>query len=201
VKDVSFEIYKGDFVAIIGQNGSGKTTVLKNLLGLLRPTTGKVNVAGLDTKTAAVSDMAKHVGFVLQNPDQQLFADTVQEEVAYGPRNLKLDKDIIEQRVAEALKVVGMEDKREEFPPALSKGDRAKVVIASALALDPEIIVLDEPTTGQDYKGCHQIMQIAEALNGGLRHASYGAGIRIRPPGDRHDRRIRPAGRKHGERV
>ena len=165
VKDVSFEIYKGDFVAIIGQNGSGKTTVLKNLLGLLRPTTGKVNVAGLDTKTAAVADMAKHVGFVLQNPDQQLFADTVQEEVAYGPRNLKLEKDVIEQRVAEALKVVGMEDKREEFPPALSKGDRAKVVIASALALNPEIIVLDEPTTGQDYKGCHQIMQIAEALN------------------------------------
>ena len=165
VKDVSFEICKGEFVALIGQNGSGKTTVLKNLLGLLRPTSGKVIVAGLDTKKGAVSEMAKHVGFVLQNPDQQLFADTVEDEVAYGPRNLKLDKALIEERVAMALKMVGLEDKRAEFPPALSKGDRAKTVIASALALDPEIIVLDEPTTGQDYRGCHQIMQIAQTLH------------------------------------
>ena len=165
VKDISFEICKGEFVALIGQNGSGKTTVLKNLLGLLRPTTGKVIVAGIDTKVGAVADMAKHVGFVLQNPDQQLFAETVEEEVSYGPRNLKLDKDLIEERVAVALKLVGLEDKRAEFPPALSKGDRAKTVIASALALDPEIIILDEPTTGQDYRGCHQIMQIAQSLH------------------------------------
>jgi energy-coupling factor transport system ATP-binding protein len=165
VKDVNFDIYKGQFVALIGQNGSGKTTVLKNLLGLLRPTDGKVLVAGQDTKTTAVAEMARHVGFVLQNPDQQLFADTVEEEVAYGPANLGLDKDAVEKRVCEALKLVGMEDKRKEFPPALPKGERAKVVIASALALDPEIIVLDEPTTGQDFKGCHQIMQIAQQLH------------------------------------
>ncbi|MBI4731286.1 MAG: ATP-binding cassette domain-containing protein [Chloroflexi bacterium] len=165
VKDVSFEIQQGEFVALIGQNGSGKTTVLKNLLGLLRPTDGKVIVAGQDTHTTAVAEMARHVGFVLQNPDQQLFAETVEEEVAYGPKNLKLEKGLIEQRVADALKLVGLEDKRQEFPPALSKGDRAKVVIASALALDPSIIVLDEPTTGQDYRGCHQIMQIAQSLH------------------------------------
>ncbi len=165
VKDVSFEIRQGEFVALIGQNGSGKTTVLKNLLGLLRPTEGKVTVAGQDTRTTAVAEMARHVGFVLQNPDQQLFADTVEEEVAYGPRNLKLEKELIEQRVSEALNLVGLEDKRQEFPPALSKGDRAKVVIASALALNPSIIILDEPTTGQDYRGCHQIMQIAKSLH------------------------------------
>lgn len=165
VKDVSFEIHQGEFVALIGQNGSGKTTVLKNLLGLLRPTSGKVIVAGQDTKTTAVAEMARHVGFVLQNPDQQLFAETVQEEVAYGPKNLKLAKELIEKRVSEALKLVGLENKREEFPPALPKGDRAKVVIASALALDPSIIILDEPTTGQDYRGCHQIMQIAQSLH------------------------------------
>ncbi len=165
VKDVSFEIHQGEFVALIGQNGSGKTTVLKNLLGLLRPTNGKVLVAGQDTRTTAVAEMARHVGFVLQNPDQQLFADTVEEEVAYGPKNLKLDRELIEKRVADSLKLVGLEDKREEFPPALSKGDRAKVVIASALALDPSIIILDEPTTGQDYRGCHQIMQIAQSLH------------------------------------
>jgi energy-coupling factor transport system ATP-binding protein len=124
-----------------------------------------VLVAGMDTHNTAVADLARHVGFVLQNPDQQLFADTVEEEVAYGPKNLKLDKEVIEARVAMALKLVDLEDKRQDFPPALSKGDRAKVVIASALALDPEIIVLDEPTTGQDYKGCHQIMQIAKSLH------------------------------------
>ena len=165
VKDVSFDIQRGQFVALIGQNGSGKTTVLKNLLGLLRPTGGSVLVAGQDTKTTAVSEMARHVGFVLQNPDQQLFAETVEDEVAYGPANLGLDKATVEQRVVEALKLVGMEEKRKEFPPALPKGERAKVVIASALALDPEIIILDEPTTGQDFKGCHQIMQIARQLH------------------------------------
>jgi energy-coupling factor transport system ATP-binding protein len=165
VRDVSFEIKQGEFVALIGQNGSGKTTVLKNLLGLLRPTEGRVIVAGQDTRTTAVSEMARHVGFVLQNPDQQLFAETVEEEVAYGPKNLKLEKGLVEKRVADALKLVGLEGKRQEFPPALPKGDRAKVVIASALALDPSIIILDEPTTGQDYRGCHQIMQIAKSLH------------------------------------
>ncbi len=138
---------------------------MKNLLGLLRPTSGKVIVAGQDTKTTPVAAMAKHVGFVLQNPDQQLFASTVEEEVGYGPKNLGLSKEIVEERIVSSLKLVGLEDKRQEFPPALPKGDRAKVVIASALALDPEIIILDEPTTGQDYKGCHQIMQIAQALH------------------------------------
>lgn len=165
VKDVSFTIRRGEFVALIGQNGSGKTTVLKNLLGLNKPTRGKVIVGGLDISTSAVADMAKHVGFVLQNPDQQLFAEKVEEEIAYGPRNLGLDKALIEERVTEALRLVGLEDKRKEFPPALSKGDRAKTVIASALALNPEIVILDEPTTGQDYRGCHQIMQIANQLH------------------------------------
>ncbi|GAP13977.1 ATPase components of various ABC-type transport systems, contain duplicated ATPase [Longilinea arvoryzae] len=165
VKDISFTIQRGEFVALIGQNGSGKTTVLKNLLGLNKPTKGKVTVAGMDIGTSAVADMAKHVGFVLQNPDQQLFAETVEEEISYGPKNIGLSKEVIEQRVAEALKLVDLEDKRKEFPPALSKGDRAKTVIASALALNPEIVILDEPTTGQDYRGCHQIMQIADQLH------------------------------------
>lgn len=165
VEDVSFDIYRGEFVALIGQNGSGKTTVLKNMLGLLQPAKGKVVIAGMDTQVTPVADLARHVGFVLQNPDQQLFAETVEDEISFGPRNLKLDEDTIKARVAEVLALVGLEEKRNEFPPALSKGERAKVVIASALALDPEIIVLDEPTTGQDYKGCHQILQIAKKLN------------------------------------
>jgi energy-coupling factor transport system ATP-binding protein len=165
VKDVSFDIHKGEFVALIGQNGSGKTTILKNLLGLLKPTTGSITIAGMDTRHAAVADLASHVGFVLQNPDQQLFAETVEDEISYGPKNLGLDAATVKERVERSLEVVGLQDKRIEFPPALSKGDRAKVVIASALALDPEVMILDEPTTGQDYRGCHQIMQIADRLH------------------------------------
>lgn len=165
VKNVSFHVQAGEFTALIGQNGSGKTTVLKNLLGLLKPTTGRVVVAGLNTSQAAVADMARHVGFVLQNPDQQLFAETVEDEIAFGPRNLGLDDEIVHTRMEEAISIVGLEEVRKEFPAALPKGERAKVVIASALALDPEIIILDEPTTGQDYKGCHQIMQIARSLH------------------------------------
>lgn len=165
VKNVSFEIHRGEFVAIIGQNGSGKTTVLKNLLGLLKPTSGKVVVAGLDIQNTAVAELAQRVGFVLQNPDQQLFAETVEEEISFGPRNLMLDETTVKKRLEEAITLVGLEGQRQEFPPALSKGERAKVVIASALALEPEVIILDEPTTGQDYKGCHQIMQIARSLH------------------------------------
>jgi|LGOV01.1.fsa_nt_gb energy-coupling factor transport system ATP-binding protein len=165
VDDVNFEIKEGEFVAIIGQNGSGKTTILKNLLGLLHPTEGKITVAGLDTSQAAVADLARHVGFVLQNPDQQLFAETIEQEIAFGPQNLGVDEDEVMRRVDEALEMVDLDCDKMEFPPALSKGDRAKVVIASALALNPEIMVLDEPTTGQDYKGCHQILQIARKLH------------------------------------
>jgi len=165
VDGVSFDINPGEFVAIIGQNGSGKTTILKNLLGLLHPTEGNVKVAGYETSQAPVSELAKHVGFVLQNPDQQLFAETVEQEIAFGPKNLGVDDQEIRRRVDEVMGLVNLECDKEEFPPALPKGERAKVVIASALALNPEVVILDEPTTGQDYKGCHQILQVAQKLN------------------------------------
>lgn len=165
VKGVHFQIRRGEFVGLIGQNGSGKTTILKNILGLLKPTSGRVIVDGVDTRDVAVADLATRVGFVLQNPDQQLFAQTVVEEIAFGPRNLGLAEDEVQERVNEAIALTGLEDYRDEFPPALAKGDRAKVVIASVLAMKPNILILDEPTTGQDYKGCHQIMQIARRLH------------------------------------
>lgn len=165
LNQVSFDVRRGEFVALIGQNGSGKTTLLKNLLGLLSPTAGRILVGGLDTREVTVADLATRIGFVLQNPDQQLFAETVEDEIAFGPKNLGLGEEETKARVDEALELVGLEGKRSNFPPALAKGDRAKVVIASALAMHPEIIILDEPTTGQDFKGCHQIMSIAQALN------------------------------------
>ena len=161
VKGLGFTIHWGEFVGIIGQNGAGKTTVLKNILGLLTPTSGRIIVDGVDTRQTTVADLSTRAGFVLQNPDQQLFAQTVEDEIAFGPRNLALSEGEIHERVEEAIALTGLEEFRDEFPPALAKGDRAKVVIASVLAMRPKIVILDEPTTGQDYKGCHQIMQIA----------------------------------------
>jgi energy-coupling factor transport system ATP-binding protein len=158
-------IERGEFVGLIGQNGAGKTTLLKHLVGLLRPTAGQVLVHGVDIRDVVVADLATQIGFVLQNPDQQLFAQTVEEEIAFGPRNLKLPEEELTHRVNQAIARVGLDPFRGEFPPALNKGDRAKVVIASVLAMQPQIIILDEPTTGQDYRGCKQIMQIARQLH------------------------------------
>jgi energy-coupling factor transport system ATP-binding protein len=165
LKGISFTVRPGEFIGIVGQNGAGKTTMLKNLVGLLLPTSGQVVVDGLDTRQAMVAELSTRIGFVLQNPDQQLFAQTVREEIAFGPRNLGLAEREIEKRVERVIATTGLDELRHEFPPALSKGDRAKVVIASVLAMQPEIILLDEPTTGQDYRGGHQIMRFARQLN------------------------------------
>lgn len=163
---LNLTVQRGEFLGIIGENGAGKTTLLKNLVGLLRPTAGKVWIEGQDAGRLAVSELATRIGFVLQNPDQQLFAQTVEEEIAFGPRNLGLDRDVIRARTDRAIAATGLDAVRDEFPPALPKGERAKVVIASVLAMQPRILILDEPTTGQDYKGCHQIMGIARQLHG-----------------------------------
>ena len=165
-KGISLTVHRGEFVGIVGHNGAGKTTLLKNLVGLLLPTGGRVAVDGLDTRQTTVAELATRIGFVMQNPDQQLFAATVEEEIAFGPRNLGLaEEEEITERVQAAIALTGLDALRQEFPPALAKGDRAKVIIASVLAMQPDIFVFDEPTTGQDYKGCHQIMQIARQLH------------------------------------
>lgn len=165
IHDISMTICENEFVAIIGQNGAGKSTLMKNLTGLLRPTSGRILLEGKDTLNMAVADISKKIGFVLQNPDRQLFSDTVAQEVAYGLVNAGLNGDDIKAKVSEALESVGLEDKREAYPPALSKGDRAKVVIASVIAAGPAVIILDEPTNGQDNRGCSQIMDIARRLH------------------------------------
>lgn len=162
--DVSFEIAENEFVAIIGQNGAGKSTLLKNITGLLRPTSGDIYINGKNNKEMSVAAISREVGFVLQNPDRQLFADNVYEELAYGLRNAKMTEEEIKARIEETLESIGLSDKTEEYPPALSKGDRAKVVIGSVIAMRPNIIILDEPTSGQDFKGCYQIMDIAKEL-------------------------------------
>jgi len=165
LENVSFEIREQEFVAIIGQNGAGKSTLLKNITGLLTPTEGNVYINGQNTRDMSVAAISKQVGFVLQNPDRQLFANTVFDEVAFSLRNAKVAEAEIKQRVMQTLESVDLADKSEEFPPALSKGDRAKVVVASVIVMNTGIIILDEPTSGQDYKGCYQIMNIAKRLN------------------------------------
>lgn len=166
LKDISFHIKKGEFVALVGQNGTGKTTLLKHFNGLLKPVDGKVYINGLDVSKHKTSKLARHIGFLFQNPDHQIFCSTVRQEVAFGLNNFKLSSREVDKRVQEAIEKVGLEHYMDTNPFCLSKGQRQRVALASILALDVDIIVLDEPTTGQDYKESIQIMNMVEELNG-----------------------------------
>jgi energy-coupling factor transport system ATP-binding protein len=165
IEDINLTIEDNEFVAIIGQNGAGKSTLLKNLTGLLRPTKGEIYIRGKNASTMPISVISAEIGFVLQNPDRQLFASTVYDEVAYALINAGINQEEIKSRIQASLESVGLSAMTDMFPPALSKGDRAKVVIASVLAMGSKTIILDEPTSGQDYRSCHQIMDIAKDLH------------------------------------
>lgn len=166
LKDINLEIVKNEFIALIGQNGSGKTTLSKCLNGLYKPTSGDVLVDGLNSKDSSILQMVRRVGYVFQNPDHQLFNNTCWDEIAYGPRNIQLPKDEVKERVEEAIQVVGLpEIYHREHPFFLSKGLRQRVAIASILALRPEVIIVDEPTTGQDARQSREIMDFLKSLN------------------------------------
>lgn len=165
VNNLNISIEEGSFVGIIGQNGAGKSTLMKNLTGLLRPTKGSIYIKGEDIADTPVAVIANTLGYVLQNPDRQLFADTVREELAFGPKNQGVSEEEANRRINYILESVGIMHLADEYPPALSKGDRAKVVIGSVLAMEPQIIILDEPTGGQDYIGRYQIMDIARKFH------------------------------------
>ena len=171
LKNINLTITKGEFIALIGQNGSGKTTLSKCLNGLYKPTTGDVIVDGLNSKDSSIVQMVRRVGYVFQNPDHQLFNNNCWDEIAYGPRNIQLSEDEVAERVEEAIKVVGLpESARKEHPFFLSKGLRQRVAIASILALRPQVIIVDEPTTGQDAKQSLEIMDFLLSLNQELGH-------------------------------
>ncbi len=166
LKDINLEIRQGEFIALIGQNGSGKTTLSKCLNGLYKPTAGDIIVDDLNSKDSSIVQMVKRVGYVFQNPDHQLFNSNCWDEVAYGPRNIQLSEEEVKERVNEALKVVGLpEHLYGEHPFFLSKGLRQRVAIASILALRPQVIIVDEPTTGQDIKQSLEIMDFLKELN------------------------------------
>lgn len=163
LNNISFSISKGEFVAIVGRNGTGKTTMMKLFNGLLKPTSGNVEIAGLNTAVSRTSELAKHVGFLFQNPDRQICMNTVKDEIAFGLKFICTNKNEIELRCKVIIEEFGFNG--EEDPFSLSRGERQKVALASIIALSPEIMVLDEPTTGLDYKECMHIMHIIKELN------------------------------------
>ncbi|MGI9952396.1 energy-coupling factor transporter ATPase [Moorellaceae bacterium AZ2] len=165
VKGVDLTIRQGEFVAILGQNGSGKTTLVKHFNALLRPSAGEVRVAGLDTRRESIDKFGRLVGYVFQNPDHQIFAGTIKEEVAYGPKLHGVPPAEIEERVRDALAAVELVGYEEEDPFSLTKGQRQRVAVASVLATKPQIIILDEPTTGLDYKEQRGMMELVKRLN------------------------------------
>ena len=163
---INLEICPGEMMAFIGQNGSGKTTLSKCLNGLFKPSSGDVIVDGLNSKDSSIVQMVKRVGYVFQNPDHQLFSNNCWDEIAYGPRNIQLDEGEVKIRVEEAANVVGLNPAYfDEHPFFLSKGLRQRVAIASILALRPKVIIVDEPTTGQDSKQSIEIMNFLTQLN------------------------------------
>jgi energy-coupling factor transport system ATP-binding protein len=164
VRGVSLTIEPGEAVAILGQNGSGKTTLVKHLNGLLRPAEGRVLLDGVPTDDRPVAELARIVGFVFQNPDEQLFERSVGREVAFGPRNLGLPPSDVTRLVATSLAAVGLSAEEATNPYDLDLSRRKLVALAGILAMDPAVLVLDEPTTGQDGDGVARVGRIVETF-------------------------------------
>jgi energy-coupling factor transporter ATP-binding protein EcfA2 len=165
LEGVDLEIRQGEFLAILGQNGSGKTTLVKHFNGLLKPTEGEVRVGGVESVKQGIRRLGERVGYVFQNPDHQIFSDTVFDEVAFGPNIREMEEDEIGERVSEALAAVGLEGRGGEDPFSLTKGERQRVAVASVLAVRPEVLILDEPTTGLDYAEQKRMMGLVRDLN------------------------------------
>jgi energy-coupling factor transport system ATP-binding protein len=162
---IDLRVEAGDFIAIVGQNGSGKTTLAKQIVGLLQPATGRVIIEGKNRAQMRPAETAREVAYVFQNPDHQIFAATVQEEVAFGPRNFGLDDNEIGRRCDEALEAVGLQNERQSDPFLLSKGERQRLAVASVLVLRPRMLILDEPTTGLDHREQLRMMALVRDLN------------------------------------
>lgn len=166
LRGVDLNIQTGEFIGLVGQNGSGKTTLVKHLNGLLRPSRGSVRFEGTDCHRLEAAEMARRVGYVFQNPDYQIFLHTVHDELAFGPRNLKLPEEEVRGRVARALEFMDLLGTETQHPQTLSRGQRQRLAIASVLAMEPEVIVLDEPTGGQDRLQARRLMDLLKDLNG-----------------------------------
>ncbi|NPV56567.1 MAG: ABC transporter ATP-binding protein [Anaerolineae bacterium] len=165
LRGIDLVIKAGERAAIVGQNGAGKTTLVKHFNGLLRPTSGTVRVGDVLTSESPVSKLAARVGYVFQNPDEQLFCKTVEEEIIFGPKNLGFTPEKVEALVADALELSDLGTRKDENPYDLSPSWRKMVAMASIIAMDTPIIVLDEPTTGQDALNIARIANIVSTLH------------------------------------
>jgi len=166
LQGITLQIARGEFVALIGKNGAGKTTLAKHLNGLLKPTDGKVTINSKDTRKHSIGELSRSVGYVFQNPDHQIFCPSVREEVAFGLRTIGgLSETEIESRTIDALRTVGLEKVADRHPFTLGKGERQKLAVASVLARAPEVLVIDEPTTGLDREGGQIMMEVIRKLH------------------------------------
>lgn len=165
LQEIDLSVSKGEFVGLLASNGSGKTTLLRCINGLIKPQSGEVAIDGEPVSRLSQKTLFQRIGMVFQNPNDQLFASTVAEDVAFGPSNMGLPKDEVKNRVDEALKAVGMEELGKKSIHNLSFGQQKRVCIAGALAMHPEVLLLDEPTAGLDPMGEHKIMELLQRLN------------------------------------
>lgn len=166
VREINLEVMRGEFLVILGRNGSGKSTLAKLLNGFLVPDTGNVTVLGTDTSDDdKVYEVRSKVGMVFQNPDNQMVASVIENDVAFGPENLGIPREEIEKRVTAALEIVGMSEYRKGSPNKLSGGQKQRIAIAAILAMLPEVVILDESTAMLDPKGRREIMETVLKLN------------------------------------
>lgn len=165
IKNINLKINSCDFVALVGKNGSGKTTLAKHLNRLLQPSTGRILLFKRDIMSLKRSEIGRMVGYVFQNPDHQIFSETVYDEVAFAPRNFGFSEREIKERTERAIKTVGLDGCERADPFTLTRGEREKVAVASVLSATPEIIILDEPTTGLDYREVKSTMELLRGLN------------------------------------
>ncbi len=166
LNDISIKVKKGEFVALLGHNGCGKSTIAKHFNAMLLPVSGKVYIDGMDTKNSRLTyEIRRNVGLVLQNPDNQLVASIVEEDVAFGPENLGIEPSEIRRRVDYALKTVDMYEYRKHSPNKLSGGQKQRVAIAGIIAMEPSCIVFDEPTAMLDPKGRDEVLKCIKTLN------------------------------------
>ena len=162
---INLDVYEGEFLSIVGQNGSGKTTIVKHFNGLHKPTSGTVRVKGVATSDSTVAKLSQSVGYCFQNPDHQIFSSVVKDELCYGPKNLRWPQQEIEESVSEVGRFLKIEDLFDQNPYNLSKGQRQQIAVAAILAMKPDVLVVDEPTTGQDPRQSHEMMDMVKWLN------------------------------------
>lgn len=161
---VSLTIDDGETVAVVGENGAGKTTLIKHITRLLIPTSGTVFVDGEDTRNRTTAELSRKVGVAFQNPDHQLFSESVEQEIAFGLRNFGFNEDLVRQRVDWSLNFFGLEEYRKSSPLTLSGGEKKRLTIACVLSWDPQVVVLDEPTVGQDVIQKEKLSEIIRML-------------------------------------